>query len=700
MPSIGGLGIKGCMMDNGLTSTRPQQDSSALAEGSAYHLLLVEDNPADADLIEEYLSGSSDLGGPMPRLSLSHVPRLADAFVQMWQHGPFDLVLLDLSLPDSVGIDTVTRFRREAPDTAIVVLTGLNDASTAMNALRVGAQDYLVKGMLNSYVLERTIRHAIERNRLRAALQASEAQMRQIVEHNADGMVVVDLSGVILSANPAACTMFNLTADELAGRTLAVPSTAGGLARLDIERPQGDVLHAEVRVARLDATRNIASLRDVSDRVHAEEQLAHYVRILAALSKASERLLWMDSLEASFAIVLEELGTSIAASRVYVMERQAGVPEDETTRKYFEWAAPDYARHLDNFGLLDLAPILEAGTASEAELRDGQPVYGWTQDFPIPEQRILSALSVRSIAMIPIFIDQTWWGILGVDDCATERQWSELEIDALTTAASLIGASIHHAETKDAEKALLEMKDEFISSVSHELRTPIFALQGFLDLLAGGSVSDPVIQKEFLGLASKDAKRLADLVNDLLDVSRLDSGRLEMSLETVSLDKLVAETLSAFRSLTDEKQITISQIGAAYTGLHNTNVWGDRSRLRQVLENLISNAIKYSPSGASILVKVSTLDAAARLEVVDQGPGIPIKAQSHLFSKFYRVHSKQHRWTRGTGLGLYLAKRIIDEHGGVIGVNSEPDKGSTFYFTVPLASSEATIALKPDSLPV
>ncbi|MCB0060326.1 MAG: ATP-binding protein, partial [Caldilineaceae bacterium] len=102
----------------------------------------------------------------------------------------------------------------------------------------------------------------------------------------------------------------------------------------------------------------------------------------------------------------------------------------------------------------------------------------------------------------------------------------------------------------------------------------------------------------------------------------------------------------------------------------------------------------------SILVKVSTLDAAARLEVVDQGPGIPIKAQSHLFSKFYRVHSKQHRWTRGTGLGLYLAKRIIDEHGGVIGVNSEPDKGSTFYFTVPLASSEATIALKPDSLPV
>ena len=221
--------------------------------------------------------------------------------------------------PDSVGIDTVTRFRREAPDTAIVASGGLNDASTAMNALRVGAQDYLVKGMLNSYVLERTIRHAIERNRLRTALQTSEAQMRQIVgaqRRRHGGRRPVGGNTVSQS-----CCLHDVQFDRRRFRlaALAVPQRPGNWpgstssARREMSPRRGTGCAP-------DATHNIASLRCI--RSYTPKSSLPITSVFwRPLGKTSERLLWMDSLEAGFTkIVLEGAGTSIAASRAYVME--------------------------------------------------------------------------------------------------------------------------------------------------------------------------------------------------------------------------------------------------------------------------------------------------------------------------------------------------------------------------------------------
>jgi signal transduction histidine kinase len=233
---------------------------------------------------------------------------------------------------------------------------------------------------------------------------------------------------------------------------------------------------------------------------------------------------------------------------------------------------------------------------------------------------------------------------------------------------------------EEAEKELMQMKDDFVTNVSHELRTPVSSVKGFLDLLRKGKVKDPTVQQEFLDRAAEDADRLTALVNDLLDVARMEAGYLQLELEEVDLSVLIAETLQSLQGLAGKKEISM-----IYT-VPNASVIvkADRSRLQQVLVNLAGNAIKFSEAHRLIRVTGEVTDNHVTIEVIDQGPGIPAEALPRLFDKFYQVGSSAKRAVGGTGLGLYISKQIIEAHGGHIGVESELGKGSTFFFTLPL----------------
>ena len=233
---------------------------------------------------------------------------------------------------------------------------------------------------------------------------------------------------------------------------------------------------------------------------------------------------------------------------------------------------------------------------------------------------------------------------------------------------------------EEAEKELMQMKDDFIANVSHQLRTPLYSLNGFLELLLKGKVEDPVVQREFLTRAAQDAHRLAALVNDLLDVSRLEAGGLRFELEKVDLSALIVETLESLQGLAGKKGISMTYIEPRTSLI----VQADRHWLQQVLINVVGNAIEYSKANCPILVTGQVVSSHVRIEVVDQGPGIPPEALPKLFSKFYQADSAVKRAGGGTGLGLYISKQIIEAHGGQIGVESELGKGSTFFFTLPL----------------
>jgi signal transduction histidine kinase len=229
-----------------------------------------------------------------------------------------------------------------------------------------------------------------------------------------------------------------------------------------------------------------------------------------------------------------------------------------------------------------------------------------------------------------------------------------------------------------------ELKDEFINTVSHELRTPITSIQGYLELLLDtGDGADPLTdeQRRFLVTVTRSSERLLHLVNDLLLVAQAQAGRLEMSKEPSDLVAIARQSVEAAHATAAKNDIALSLRGAKAAVL---NV--DPARLGQAIDNLISNAIKFTPGGGSITVDVSPDNGHTLITITDTGMGMTGAEVGRLFERFFRTRSATEQRIQGTGLGLTITKSIVDAHGGTIGVTSEPGAGTTF--TISLATSD------------
>jgi PAS domain S-box-containing protein len=238
------------------------------------------------------------------------------------------------------------------------------------------------------------------------------------------------------------------------------------------------------------------------------------------------------------------------------------------------------------------------------------------------------------------------------------------------------------------EREVDRMKTEFVSLVSHELRTPLTSIKGFTEMVLdgdAGEINEEV--EEFLTIVYNNAERLVALVNDLLDISRIESGRIRLKLEPVALNEIVQTVTATMQQKIREKGQTLTasvEPGAVM-------VVGDRDKLVQVLTNYVSNAYQYSPEGASIRIEITRQGDHARVAVIDNGYGISAEDQQQLFTKFYRVDNSMTREVGGTGLGLSIVKQIIELQGGEVEVESAPGEGSTFSFTAPLAEQRAEV---------
>lgn len=230
-------------------------------------------------------------------------------------------------------------------------------------------------------------------------------------------------------------------------------------------------------------------------------------------------------------------------------------------------------------------------------------------------------------------------------------------------------------------KQLESTRQEFVANVSHELRTPLSLIKGFVETLLDGARNDPELATRFLRTIEKHTDRLTYLIEDLLTISRLESGQIVMNLHEVELREEVAHVIDDLQARAADKKIT----------LHNSlpgevRARADTDRLQQVLFNLIENAIKYGRVEGSVIIG-GEMNSAAMVEfwVKDDGPGIPMEAKDRIFERFYRVDRARSRETGGTGLGLSIVKHIVQAHGGEVWVKSELGQGSTFFFTLPQA---------------
>jgi signal transduction histidine kinase/DNA-binding response OmpR family regulator len=223
-----------------------------------------------------------------------------------------------------------------------------------------------------------------------------------------------------------------------------------------------------------------------------------------------------------------------------------------------------------------------------------------------------------------------------------------------------------------------KFKDQFLSTMSHELRTPLNAVLGFSELLTEeryGSLNDR--QQRYVKHIHTGGKHLLTLINDILDLSKIEAGRLQLTLENVLVPTSFAEVVDTMRALADKKSQTL--LLQAPAGL---SVRADPTRFKQVLMNLIGNAIKFTPQGGEIRLSARRVDAVVRVEVRDTGPGIPVEEQQHIFEAFYRLGETDKK-TEGTGLGLAITRRLVELHGGNLSLESQPGSGSCFYFTLP-----------------
>lgn len=276
-----------------------------------------------------------------------------------------------------------------------------------------------------------------------------------------------------------------------------------------------------------------------------------------------------------------------------------------------------------------------------------------------------------------------------------DGSWRVLEVgaDNLLHDPAVNGMIVNSRDITE-RKAVERLKDELVSTVSHELRTPLTSLRGFTELMLKKEFT-PAKQREFLTIIHNESVRLTNLINDFLDLQRMETGAQVYEFTAVHLSVLLHETVTTF-FLENSQHRAQLQCGDALP-----LVRADTDRLRQVLANLLSNAIKFSPRGGTVTVGARVRDHAVEVWVADQGVGIPAEALPHLFTKFFRVDNRDTRSIGGTGLGLALVKQIIEAHGGRIWVESAMGQGSTFFFSLPLAAAPLVSqpALAPEPAP-
>lgn len=628
-------------------------------------ILLVEDNPGDARLIQIHLAEAG-----MASSVLTHTDRLAEG-ISCLRETDFDVVLLDLSLPDASGLETVTRMHQAAATRPIVVLTGLNDGAVAREALRKGAQDYLIKGQIDSVLLVRAIHYAIERKQAETALRESEERYRDLFENATDLIQSVGPDGKYIFTNRRWRETLGYSEDEVARLTMSdvlAPECHDHCRQLFAGLMQGKQADcAEAVFLAKDGRRvfvegNLSCsfkdgkpvgtrgfFRDITKRKQAEAALRTVQQRREQLENIVERspavaFLWRTD---------ERLTVDFVSSNI----GQLGYEPEEFLSGRVRYA--DIVHHEDRDRAVAEAAKHVAAGASEF----------------VQEYRVLTKSGeirwVEDHTWVPRDSEGSITHHQGIIVDITERKRAEAEI----------------AQKNDELARLNALKNQLLGMAAHDLRNPLTVVSTASSLLLD-DVSRPlsVEQKhDFIRRINANSEFMLKLIDDLLDVAKIESGRLDLEPATGELCSLIEENLTMNRMLAEKKRIQLDF--ACERGLPPFRF--DRGKIEQVLNNLISNALKFSEPGTAVMVRVSRVNDSVVVSVCDQGQGIPTNELDRLFTPFSKTTVRGTAGEKSTGLGLAICRKIVEGHGGRIWAESELGKGSTFSFSLPVAVDES-----------
>lgn len=609
------------------------------------NVLILEDRQDDVDLIVHALQQAG--------LDISW-RRVEDEETYLAHLTPkLDIILADYSLPQFDAITALDLLQKRDLDVPLIVVSGTIGEEAAVEALKHGAVDYLLKDRLGR--LGEAIRSALRARALRQqnreaieALLKSEERYRKLVVESLQGIVIAQ-EGRTVFCNQAYADIMGYTIHELmsmsAEETLqrVHPEDRSRLTAYFRQRMSGKVVpnRYTFRVLRKDGavrwleafvTRTTYHGRpasqayyvDVTERKEAEEaerQQQARRRVEAILDAIGEGVL-----------VLDQEGVVQQANPAF--EQQTGYKEKDIQGRSYE-ALLHTAQGLDASVLQDISTTTLAGNPWRGETtirrRDGSTFE--------------AALTITAMR----------------DD----------EGEANAFVASI--RDISH--TKEVER----MKDSIISIAAHELRTPLTTIGLYSDALNDAG-TDAARQRRFAAAIQKQSAHLQKIIDNMLDLARLEAGRgLEIVPEPLDLAALVEDVVQPFADVEQRHRFDLKEVQSTQP------VKGDPLRLAQVLHNLISNAVKYSPQGGPVIIRSANDEGRVTISVEDRGIGMTPEQQAHLFEKFYRADSSS-RAPRGSGLGLAICRLVVEGHGGRIWARSEPGVGSTFTFSIPTVS--------------
>lgn len=483
----------------------------------------------------------------------------------------------------------------------------------------------------------------IQRIETERELQEAELQQREILDNMLDGVITIDDRGLIVSFNRFAAKMFGYESEEVVGRNINMlmpepyhsshdqylknylgggqPKIIGIGREVVAKRKDGSLFPIELAVAEAPVSgqrRFVGVLRDISARKRSEEQL----RLQSAALESAANAVVITDVEGRIIWVNE------AFSEFTGYERDKVIGSNPRILK---------SGHHDNDFYKTLWDTVLSG-----EVWQGEIVNRRKDGSHYSEEQTITPVE-NEAGEITHFV--------AIKQDITER------------------------------KKIERMKSEFVSTVSHELRTPLTSIRGSLGLLTGGVAGDLSDQaRKLIEIACNNSDRLVRLINDILDMEKIESGKMQFGLRPIDLAPLVRDAVAANEGFAREHKVSIVE----QNELDRARVLADPDRLTQVITNLVSNAAKFSPDGGAIQLRVQAHAKGVRISVIDQGPGIPKEFQGRIFAKFSQADSSDTRQKGGTGLGLSISKAIVEKLNGEISFTTKAGEGTEFHVDLPL----------------
>lgn len=532
---------------------------------------------------------------------------------------------------------------------------------------------------------------------------ARQSMLAAIIESSDDAIVSKTLDGIITSWNDSAEKMFGYSPAEAIGQsiTLIIPPERLQEEKLIITKVRSnekvDHFQTERRTKSgdlLSISLSVSPIRDRSGKIIGASKIARNITAQKKAEAALQR--YTQNVEALYSIgkaIAEDLDIKRILQKV----------TDETTRLAEAEYGAFFYNTVDNNGESYMLYTL-SGASKEAFEKIGMPrntdvfkitfngegvlrVDDITKDprygknaphhgMPVGHLPVVSYMAVPVISKTGIVIGGLFFGHPKPGIFKREHETMVMNI------ASQAAVALDNAKLYEEIKILNARKDEFIGIASHELKTPLTGMSGYLQLLERNLAKDANLA--FVKKTKGQLNKLLALVADLLDVSKVQAGKLDLTMETFNLHTLLAETLEVIQLLNKTHELLFT------SDSNELLVRADKQRMEQVIINLLNNAIKYSPGAKQVEINLATAGQQVKVTVKDFGIGITAEQQKDIFSRFFRADGLAHHMS-GLGLGLYISKEIIERHKGHIGVKSEFGKGSEFYFTIPVNTGAANL---------